>query len=563
MPVIAARRPMSAWCFQEVWEHRASAPDHLAPLPPEARFGLCVVGESLDAVFAAMSDETEGRRLSARDDAALRHTLQTLPPGRAWYLVSVVAPGDDGPTALGHAIADVRRVAEAVIEVCPSIAGWRILVRGAAPIPAFSPVSPVSPVARAVAEAALVLRTELECDVRVVDFDDIPMGKDRLLMELVRGTEPVVAVRGEERFTPRLSELASSLPVRDLRARNGSCCVITDGLSSHALTLARHLVAVGHRRLALVARRGPSLEDGPEDRDSSIGALNANLRAVDELRAAGASVRVFAADLTDSVALARVLDGITGSMGPIGLVLHTTATPESATVGTGHGMSSAGLFATRSAIAARAMLAALAGLGGAGIPLILFSSMGARRGAAGQFEHAASTGYLDGLAHAANTVQRPVLAIASNAVQPAGAARLLLSLVAHGHTGVVALSPETTEEESTAHEVTPEARRRTLGGDPVLPRNRREVRLAELWRDALRIDTVGVEDDFFALGGSSLLLTKLVARARRQLGVALPLAELLGAPTIANWLRDPDASFDVHAHAPGAREWHLTPDCAV
>lgn len=202
MPLTAARRPTSAWCYRDVWERRPISPDQYAPLRRDARYGLCVVGDALDAVFAAMSDDTEGRRLDGHDDEVLRHTLQSLAPGRTWYLVNVVDNGDESPVALARAVAGVRQVAEAIVDVCPSIAGWRIIVNGA--------MAPASPVARAVAAAALALRAELECDVRVVDCPVIPAAKDRLLMELVRGTESIIAVRGDERLAPCHQALPSA-----------------------------------------------------------------------------------------------------------------------------------------------------------------------------------------------------------------------------------------------------------------------------------------------------------------------------------------------------------------
>jgi amino acid adenylation domain-containing protein/non-ribosomal peptide synthase protein (TIGR01720 family) len=66
------------------------------------------------------------------------------------------------------------------------------------------------------------------------------------------------------------------------------------------------------------------------------------------------------------------------------------------------------------------------------------------------------------------------------------------------------------------------------------PRTAEERALAEVWQRLLGIAPIGVHDDFFDLGGSSLLATRLAARAGEQLGVELPLAELLANPTVAS-----------------------------
>ncbi len=57
--------------------------------------------------------------------------------------------------------------------------------------------------------------------------------------------------------------------------------------------------------------------------------------------------------------------------------------------------------------------------------------------------------------------------------------------------------------------------------------------LAALWAELLGLERVGAHDDFFALGGDSLLATRLAARVRRAFEVELPLGELLAAPTLA------------------------------
>ncbi|MBX3176185.1 MAG: amino acid adenylation domain-containing protein [Candidatus Hydrogenedentes bacterium] len=62
-----------------------------------------------------------------------------------------------------------------------------------------------------------------------------------------------------------------------------------------------------------------------------------------------------------------------------------------------------------------------------------------------------------------------------------------------------------------------------------------ENALATLWRDALGLDALpGRHDNFFSLGGNSLLAIQLATRINEDLGYALSLADLLDAPTVAS-----------------------------
>lgn len=59
-----------------------------------------------------------------------------------------------------------------------------------------------------------------------------------------------------------------------------------------------------------------------------------------------------------------------------------------------------------------------------------------------------------------------------------------------------------------------------------------EESIAELWSSALGVGAVGVEDNFFDLGGNSLVAVQLAARIREALQVELPIATLFDHPTI-------------------------------
>lgn len=98
----------------------------------------------------------------------------------------------------------------------------------------------------------------------------------------------------------------------------------------------------------------------------------------------------------------------------------------------------------------------------------------------------------------------------------------------------------------------------TPGGDrpemstPYLaPQGQLERTLAQIWQQVLEVDRVGLQDNFFDLGGHSLLLADVHQRLQQQLNRSLPLMDLFRYPTIAALAAalesPPDSSDDAKA----------------
>ena len=60
-----------------------------------------------------------------------------------------------------------------------------------------------------------------------------------------------------------------------------------------------------------------------------------------------------------------------------------------------------------------------------------------------------------------------------------------------------------------------------------------ERQITAVWQDALGIDDIGIYDNFFDLGGNSLVALQVIARLKAQLKVPLPVVALFEAPTIS------------------------------
>ncbi|WP_414754484.1 beta-ketoacyl synthase N-terminal-like domain-containing protein [Anabaena sp. CCY 9910] len=75
--------------------------------------------------------------------------------------------------------------------------------------------------------------------------------------------------------------------------------------------------------------------------------------------------------------------------------------------------------------------------------------------------------------------------------------------------------------------------RPNLANSYIAPRDEIEQKIADIWQELLGINQVGIHDDFFELGGDSLIAVQILSRLRNIFAMRLTVASLFASPTIA------------------------------
>src|SRR5262249_5985652 len=74
--------------------------------------------------------------------------------------------------------------------------------------------------------------------------------------------------------------------------------------------------------------------------------------------------------------------------------------------------------------------------------------------------------------------------------------------------------------------------RPALGTAYVAPASETEIRISKVWQELLGIGQIGIHDNFFEMGGNSLMATQLLSRLRQAFSLAIPLETVFDNPTI-------------------------------
>ncbi|MEO1349489.1 MAG: amino acid adenylation domain-containing protein [Cyanobacteria bacterium J06635_15] len=66
----------------------------------------------------------------------------------------------------------------------------------------------------------------------------------------------------------------------------------------------------------------------------------------------------------------------------------------------------------------------------------------------------------------------------------------------------------------------------------VCPQTKNEKLIVSIWEDVLQVDKIGIYDNFFEMGGDSLLATRVISQISKTFQIELPIADIFEAPTV-------------------------------
>jgi acyl transferase domain-containing protein len=419
--------------------------------------------------------------------------------------------------------------------------------------------------------------------VRVIDVD-LRTNHGRVAQQVVRelnGTakNETIAYRGNSRWIATHEPL--TLPERrpggqeaaGVGLRQGGTYMITGGTGGVGLVLARHLAQRVKARLILVSRNPlpPAGEWPALLADALTPAARQKIEGVQAIAASGGEFVLIEADTADTAAMLEISARIRAQYGAIHGIIHAA------------GIANAGMIVTRSREQMLATLAAKAqgvewireSLGEAELDFaMLCSSISAVVPGFGLSDYAAANAYLDAFAEEFDDPQgtRVIsvgwdawreVGMAADAPVPAGLETMREDRIKHGLLSreaeevfdrilecplpQVLISTRSVDalQKAVAQGIVA-ARVPMAASGPANTHNRPETMeefvatedelerfILKIWQELLGIDAIGANDNFFQLGGHSLLGTQVLARLQERFGVSLSLRTIFEAATPA------------------------------
>jgi short-subunit dehydrogenase involved in D-alanine esterification of teichoic acids len=328
--------------------------------------------------------------------------------------------------------------------------------------------------------------------------------------------------------------------------RKNGVYLITGGLGVMGLKIAEHFARAAQAKLVLTSRYGlPAREEWAQwlaspDTDDK---LRSRIESVQTIERLGAEVLVLQADVTDVEQMQDAMAEVYNRFGTLHGVIHAAGNSDPdailAITETSSASSEAhfearvhGLYALATVLQGRTLDFTL-----------LVSSIAAVLGGLGFVAPSSAHLFMDAFAHQQTFLgETPWITVDFDQVSKEEAGVILEQVLALNTVQVVVSKQDLTERlqrlQQTGKVKTTEEGETHLHPRPnlhnpyVAPTNDLEELLADILQELLGIEQVGIHDNFFQLGGNSLLGTQVVSRIRNLLQVDLPLRVLFDANTV-------------------------------
>jgi len=398
------------------------------------------------------------------------------------------------------------------------------------------------------------------CADEHVDVESrVATASDRLLYELVTDTgDKTVAFRGSQRWTQTFEKHNAPAGSTPPRIKQRGVYVITGGLGNVGYALAEHLASM-EARLVLIVRDelpDPSSWDGWIAEHAPDEVLARKLSRLRKLEAKGAKVLVCKADVTDEAQMTKAFEQAETCFGSIDGVIHCAGNVRDSIVP----LAESTLADCRAQFLpkVKGVMVLERVLERRQVDFcVLMSSLSAILGGLGFASYAAANAYLDAFATSRHAQgDETWLSINWDGWHVDGSNDPATSYAVTGPEGAKALDyalswadvPQlvhSTGDLKTRHE-------KWIDLQPDEPANMRlyvrdhdenfqppsdavELQLARIWQQLLGLEGIGIADNFFMLGGDSLLVTRLLTRIREafpNVASGYSMRDFFEAPTI-------------------------------
>jgi NAD(P)-dependent dehydrogenase (short-subunit alcohol dehydrogenase family)/acyl carrier protein len=470
-----------------------------------------------------------------------------------------------------------ERLGDAPVELC-------IVASDLEPVLGTESIHPVKAVLRGPCKVIRQEYATVACrSIDLFSSDEEALGVDRLGLRLAAeilsgGEDQFCAFRDGQRWVPFVAPVQIDAPFDDVpRLKEGGVYFVTGGLGGIGFAFAEHVYRTRNAKLVLVGRTGLP----PREQWDGLLAANQDDRVTERVRKisglieAGAEVLIITADVANQGQMDDAVQQALARFGAVHGVFHAAGLP-------GQGLTQLKTVQAVAQVMAPKIQGTLAlDRAFAGVPLdfmVLVSSIAALTGGGpGQIDYCAANAFLDAFAQRHRHDHGVTVSInfgewqwdawsdGLKGFQPEmqealrshrrqfgisfeegmeGVRRILAldvpQLILLPEDAVMMIGGSNSCSVANISSAVQQTRGRRMTAYPrpalsaafVAAQSDMQRQVASVWQDALGILEVGIEDNFFDLGGNSLVGLQLIGRLNRDLEMSIPLSSIYEYSTV-------------------------------